>query len=250
MPEEWRWSTMIPLYKNKGDIQNCNNYRSIKLLSHYDGLGEGEEGCGCFRELVRIHGGTLNYRSRSSCKETSEQYRERKNLHKVFIDLEKPYNKVQRVNATLEVWRQTPKSKGFKLSKTKTEYLDCKFSDVTHKIGVEVRHDTQVIHKRGSFKYLESVMQRNGKIDEDVAHRIGVGAECWPIKNFHVQKMKVIEMRILQWLCGNTGKDRIRNENIQGQSGNGFGGGQVEESKIDVFRTCEKEIYECPNAEV
>nr|XP_033511693.1 uncharacterized protein LOC117276468 [Nicotiana tomentosiformis] len=34
MPEEGRWSTMVPLYKNKGDIQNCNNYRSIKLLSH------------------------------------------------------------------------------------------------------------------------------------------------------------------------------------------------------------------------
>ncbi|XP_070001998.1 uncharacterized protein [Nicotiana sylvestris] len=33
MPEEWRWSTMVPLYKNKGDIQNCNNYRG-KLLSH------------------------------------------------------------------------------------------------------------------------------------------------------------------------------------------------------------------------
>ena len=34
MPEAWRWSTMIPLYKNKGDIQCCNNYRGIKLLSH------------------------------------------------------------------------------------------------------------------------------------------------------------------------------------------------------------------------
>ena len=25
---------MVPLYKNKGDIKNCNNYRDIKLLSH------------------------------------------------------------------------------------------------------------------------------------------------------------------------------------------------------------------------
>nr|XP_009769880.1 PREDICTED: uncharacterized protein LOC104220675 [Nicotiana sylvestris] len=33
MPDEWRWSTMMPLYKNKGDIQNCNNYTGIKLLS-------------------------------------------------------------------------------------------------------------------------------------------------------------------------------------------------------------------------
>ncbi|XP_070039771.1 uncharacterized protein [Nicotiana tomentosiformis] len=34
MPEEWRWSTIIPVHNNKGDIQNCNNYRGIKLLSH------------------------------------------------------------------------------------------------------------------------------------------------------------------------------------------------------------------------
>lgn len=33
MLEEWRWSTMIPSYKNKGDIQNYN-YKSIKLLCH------------------------------------------------------------------------------------------------------------------------------------------------------------------------------------------------------------------------
>lgn len=33
MPDAWRWSMIIPLYKNKGDIQNCNNDRGIKLLS-------------------------------------------------------------------------------------------------------------------------------------------------------------------------------------------------------------------------
>ena len=27
MPREWRTSTVIPLYKNKGDIQVCNNFR-------------------------------------------------------------------------------------------------------------------------------------------------------------------------------------------------------------------------------
>ncbi|XP_070003796.1 uncharacterized protein [Nicotiana sylvestris] len=30
MPDEWRWSTMVLVYKNKSDIQNCNNYRGIK----------------------------------------------------------------------------------------------------------------------------------------------------------------------------------------------------------------------------
>ena len=34
MPKEWRRSTLIPIYKNKGDIQNCENYIRIKLMSH------------------------------------------------------------------------------------------------------------------------------------------------------------------------------------------------------------------------
>ena len=34
MLREWRFNTVIPSYKNKGDIQDCNNYRDIKLLGH------------------------------------------------------------------------------------------------------------------------------------------------------------------------------------------------------------------------
>lgn len=45
-------------------------------------------------------------------------------------------------------------SKGFKQSKTKTEYLGCKFDDVTHVTYVVVRMETQVIPKKASFKYL------------------------------------------------------------------------------------------------
>ena len=34
MPEEWRRSILVPIYKNKGDIQSYTNYRGIKLMSH------------------------------------------------------------------------------------------------------------------------------------------------------------------------------------------------------------------------
>ena len=34
IPDEWRKSIMVLIYKNKGDIQNCTNYRGIKLMSH------------------------------------------------------------------------------------------------------------------------------------------------------------------------------------------------------------------------
>ncbi|XP_019259253.1 PREDICTED: uncharacterized protein LOC109237399 [Nicotiana attenuata] len=154
------------------------------------------------------------------------------------------------VNRRLEVWRQTLESKGFKLSRTKIEYLECKFSDATLMVDEDVRLDSQVIPKRGSFKYLGSVIQGNREIDEDVTHRIGAGwmkwrltsgvfcdkylrprlkgkfyravvrptmlygVECYPVKNSHVQMMKVADMRMLRWMCGHTRLDMIRNEVI------------------------------------
>nr|XP_016467665.1 PREDICTED: uncharacterized protein LOC107790271 [Nicotiana tabacum] len=83
------------------------------------------------------------------------------------------------VNDRLELWRQTLESKGFKLSRTKTDYLGCKFSVGTHEAEVEVKLDTQVIPKRDSFKYLGSVIQGNEEIDEDVTHRVGAGWMKW-----------------------------------------------------------------------
>ena len=34
MPEEWRDSVLIPIFKNNGDEQSCSNYICIKLISH------------------------------------------------------------------------------------------------------------------------------------------------------------------------------------------------------------------------
>ena len=34
IPTEWRDSVIIPIYKEKGDIQDSENYRGIKLMSH------------------------------------------------------------------------------------------------------------------------------------------------------------------------------------------------------------------------
>ena len=41
MPEEWRRSILLPIFKNKGDVQSCTNYRGIKLMSHTMKLWEG-----------------------------------------------------------------------------------------------------------------------------------------------------------------------------------------------------------------
>ena len=34
MPEEWRDNVIVPIFKEKGDIQDCGNYRGIKMISH------------------------------------------------------------------------------------------------------------------------------------------------------------------------------------------------------------------------
>lgn len=34
MPEEWRSSKMVPIFKNKGGIQDYSDYRGTKLTSH------------------------------------------------------------------------------------------------------------------------------------------------------------------------------------------------------------------------
>ena len=51
MPESWKRSTIFPLYKGKGNVLECGNYRTIKLLEH------GDEGGGtCVREKIEKDG--------------------------------------------------------------------------------------------------------------------------------------------------------------------------------------------------
>ncbi|KAL6577117.1 hypothetical protein OROMI_011393 [Orobanche minor] len=114
-----------------------------------------------------------------------------------------------------------------------------------------ITFDGKVVHGSTFFRYLGSIIQKDGELDGDVAHRIkagwlkwksatGVlcdpdmphrlkgkfyrtairpallyGTECWAVKQCHVQKMNVAEMRMLRWMCGHTKKDRLRNEVIR-----------------------------------
>ncbi|KAG5616360.1 hypothetical protein H5410_016184 [Solanum commersonii] len=82
-------------------------------------------------------------------------------------------------NAKLEAWRQTLEAIGFRLSKTKTEYVECKFNDAKHEVGMKVRLDTQNSPKRDRFKYLGFIIQGNVDIDDDITQCISAVWMKW-----------------------------------------------------------------------
>ena len=101
MPEEWRRSVLIPIYKNKEDAQCCGNYRGIKLMSHtikvWERIIEAR-----LRDRVEIskqqYGfmpgkGTTN--AMFALRMLKKKYRKGQGeLHSVFVDLEKAYDRV------------------------------------------------------------------------------------------------------------------------------------------------------------
>ncbi|KAK3512866.1 hypothetical protein QTP70_028938 [Hemibagrus guttatus] len=103
MPEEWRRSVLVPIFKNKGDVQSCSNYRGIKLMSHTMKLWERVVEAR-LRKVVEICEQQYGFMPRKSTTDAifalrilMEKYRDgQRELHCVFVDLEKAYHRVPR----------------------------------------------------------------------------------------------------------------------------------------------------------
>ena len=114
MPEEWTKSVLIPIYKNKGDAQCCGNYTGIKLMSRtmkvWQRIIEAK-----LRDRVEISKQQYEFMPGKGTTDAMfalrmlmEKYRKgQRELHCVFVDLEKAYERVPRE----ELWYCLRKSK-------------------------------------------------------------------------------------------------------------------------------------------
>ena len=108
MAEEWRDSVIVPIFKEKADIQDCGNYRGIKMISHTMKIWERiidrrqREETSIGEEQFSFMPGRGTADAIFSARQVIDKHREmHKELHLVCIDHEKAYDRVPRQ----EVWR-------------------------------------------------------------------------------------------------------------------------------------------------
>ena len=101
MPEEWKTSVVVPIFKEKGDVMDCAAYRGIELLEHAMKIVERvlEKR---IRELVKVDDMQFGFMPGKGTTDAlfilrrmQEEFRGReKKLYMCFVDLEKAFDRV------------------------------------------------------------------------------------------------------------------------------------------------------------
>ncbi|KAK3514351.1 hypothetical protein QTP70_015880 [Hemibagrus guttatus] len=268
MPEEWRRSVLVPIFKNKGDVQSCSNYRGVKLMSHTMKLWERVVEAR-LRKGVEICEQQYGFMPRKSTTDAifalrilMEKYRDgQRELHCVFVDLEKAYDRVPRE----ELWYCMRKSgvaekyvrvvqDMYERSRTvvrcavgQTEEFKVEvglhqgsalspflFAIVMDQLSEEVEENLErwrfALERRGMKV---SRIQSNGECGKEVKKR--VQAETVSLRKRQESELEVAELKMLRFSLGVTRLDRIRNEYIRGTAHVGRFGDKLREARLRWF---------------
>ncbi|KAK3545874.1 hypothetical protein QTP70_016449 [Hemibagrus guttatus] len=249
MPEEWRRSVLVPIFKNKGDVQSCSNYRGIKLMSYtmkvWERVVEAR-----LRKVVEICEQQYGFMPRKSTTDAifalrilRERYRDgQRELHCVFVDLEKAYDRVPRE----ELWYCMRKSGVaekyvFRLCRT---VMRCAVSQ-TEEFKVEVG-----LHQGSALspflfaivmdQLSEEVRQESPWTMMKVYRTVGRPAMLYGLETVSLRKrleseLEVAELKMLRFSLGVTRLDRIRNEYIRGTAHVGCLGDKDREARLRWF---------------
>ncbi|ROT72113.1 hypothetical protein C7M84_009515 [Penaeus vannamei] len=154
IPDEWRKSTLIPIFKNKGDIMECGNYRGIKLMSHsmklYERVQESQ-----LRNIVGISEEQFGFMKGKSTtdailvlRQLQDKFREgQQELHSVLIDLEKAYDRVPREEL---YWCMRDKGVPEKYIRVVKDMYECCVTEVKCAVGTTQSFPIQVGLHQGS----------------------------------------------------------------------------------------------------
>ncbi|KAK3571533.1 hypothetical protein QTP86_013162 [Hemibagrus guttatus] len=265
MPEEWRRSVLVPIFKNKGDVQSCSNYRGIKLMSHTMKLWERVVEAR-LRKVVEICEQQYGFMPRKSTTDAifalrilMEKYRDgQKELHCVFVDLEKAYDRVPRE----ELWYCMRKSgvaekyvrvvqDMYERSRTvvrcavgQTEEFKVEvglhqgsalspflFVMVMDQLSEEVRQESPwtMIFADDIVICSESREQFRDSVTEEET------LETVSLRKRQESELEVAELKMLRFSLGVTRLDRIRNEYIRGTAHVGRLGDKVREDRLRWF---------------
>ncbi|KAJ8715501.1 hypothetical protein PYW07_009983 [Mythimna separata] len=103
MPNQWRLSLIIPVYKGKGSVQDCSNYRGIKIMCHTMKLFERiidtrlRSECTISECQYDFRAGNSTMDAVFALRTLSEAYRERRRaLYMAFLDLQKAFDCIPR----------------------------------------------------------------------------------------------------------------------------------------------------------
>ena len=99
IPDEWKTSVVVPIFKGKGDVMNCGSYRGVKLLEH--GMKIIER---VLERRIRALVSTIwfyAWKGKSGClilvRRSHKEHRAKdKRMYMCFVDLEKAFDRVPR----------------------------------------------------------------------------------------------------------------------------------------------------------